>query len=168
MDKYLNAEFKFRNIQHQSEAGPPCGQCCLTSLVLPSQNWCGSSRSHLRQPADSSLYTPCPGLYYRYLHCLYTPFPGSWPPAPVTLAHLHSLQTLDLCRSVSVTGGETIARCNSTAIIFFFKIGFCNFLLPFNLKILFSNSTLMDISFEASKIKLVNWAGIVGFWRKKY
>ena len=48
-----------------------------------------------------------------------------------------------------------------------FKIEFFNFLVPFNLKILFPNLTLMDISFEASKIKLVKWAGTIGFPRKK-
>ena len=48
-----------------------------------------------------------------------------------------------------------------------FKIGFCNFLVPSNFKILFSDLTFMDLSLKAWKRKLVNWAGIVGFWRKK-
>ena len=48
------------------------------------------------------------------------------------------------------------------------KIACRNFLLPSNLKILFLNSTLMDLLLKAWKRKLVNWASELGFWRKKY
>ena len=39
-------------------------------------------------------------------------------------------------------------------------------MLPLDLKILFSNLTLMDISFEASKMKMVDLASKVGFQTK--
>ena len=40
-------------------------------------------------------------------------------------------------------------------------------MLPTDLKILFSKLTLMDLSFDASKIKSGDRNPEVGFWRKK-
>ena len=48
------------------------------------------------------------------------------------------------------------------------KIECRNILFPSAWKIWFAKLTLMDLSFEASKIKLVEWASEVGFRRKKY
>ena len=50
----------------------------------------------------------------------------------------------------------------------FSKFDSVTFWFQFYLKILDSNLTLMDISFEASKIKLVEQASEVGFRRKNY
>ena len=88
MDKYLNAEFEFRIFR-------------VKLVVLPVDNvvtpvWSPLARTGVAAAGRISgnqltLASTHRALASRYLHSLYTPCPGCWPPAPVTLAHLHSL-----------------------------------------------------------------------------
>ena len=83
MDKYLNAEFKFRifRVKLVHPATPVWSPLARTGVAA-------AGRISGNQLTLASTHR---ALASRYLYSLYTPCPGCWPPAPVTLAHLHSL-----------------------------------------------------------------------------